>query len=138
WGWRRLASAERAALVALGGWFLLVVAGWMRWDAMTPAPGGRLLFPALPAVALLMALGIGVLARGRLRLGNGIVVGLLALLAWWTAAQILPGFFAPPPRYPDASAVQPDHPLDATLGDGVRLLGYDVALDDQGALYLGY
>jgi hypothetical protein len=103
----------------------------VRWDAMTPAPGGRLLFPALPAVALLMALGVGELARGRLRFESWIVVGLLALLACWTVMQILPGFFAPPPRYPDAGAVRPDHPLDAALGDAIRLLGYDITLDDR-------
>ena len=92
---------------------------------MTPAPGGRLLFPALPAVALLMALGIDGLAR-KAKFGNIIVVGLLALLAWWTALQILPGFFAPPSRYPDTNAIWPDHPLDATVGDSVRVLGYDI------------
>ena len=59
WGWPRLAVVERVAVAILAGWFLLVIVGWMRWNAMTPAPGGRLLFPALPAVALLIALGIG-------------------------------------------------------------------------------
>lgn len=132
WGWRRLASAERAVAAILAVWFLLVVAGWMRWDALTPAPGGRLLFPALPAVALLMALGIRRLMGRRFAVGSWIVVGGLALLALWTAVQILPSFFAPPPRYADASAVQPDHPLDATLGDSISLLGYDAALDEQG------
>ncbi|MEE8391116.1 MAG: hypothetical protein V3S14_10015 [Anaerolineae bacterium] len=131
WGWRRLASAERATGLILGAWFLLIVISWMRWNAMTPAPGGRLLFPALPAVALLMALGIGAWARGRLGFGNGIVVGLLALLAWWTVLQILPGFFAPPPRYPDADTIHPDYLLDATFGDSIRVWGYDIAVDDD-------
>ncbi len=131
WGWRSLASAERAAGMILGSWFLLIVISWMRWNAMTPAPGGRLLFPALPAMALLMALGTTTLARGRLRFGNWIVVALLALMAWWTVLQILPGFFATPPRYPDADAIQPDHPLDATFGNSVRVLGYDITMDDD-------
>jgi len=131
-GWRRLVAAERVAVAILVGWFLLVVVGWVRWETMTPATGGRLLFPALPAVALLVALGIGNLAQGRLAVGNWVVVGVLALLAWWTALWILPGFFAPPPHYLDASAIQPNHPVDATLGDAVRLLGYDVALNERG------
>jgi 4-amino-4-deoxy-L-arabinose transferase-like glycosyltransferase len=130
-GWRRLALAEQAAAMILGSWFMLVVLSWMRWNAMTPAPGGRLLFPALPAVALLMALGTGELTRGRFELGKGIVIGLLALLAWWTVMRILPGFFAPPPRFPDASTIQPDQPLDATLGDSVGVRGYDIALNDD-------
>ncbi|RLC79898.1 MAG: hypothetical protein DRJ03_22640 [Chloroflexi bacterium] len=131
WGWRRLARAERVMAVILVGWFLLIVASWMRWNAMTPAPGGRLLFPALPAVALLMALGIDGLARGRFKT-SWIIVSALLLMACWTVAQILPGFFAPPPRYPDADIVYPAYSLDATLGDDIQLLGYDVNLDDQG------
>ena len=121
WGWRRLAWAERASVVILGSWFLLIVVSWMRWNAMTPAPGGRLLFPALPAVALLMALGIDGLAWGCFKFDNWIAIGALLLLACWTIAQILPAFFAPPHRYSDASAIHPTHQLDATLGDGVRL-----------------
>ncbi len=131
WGWRRLVAAERTAALILVAWFVLIVLAWMRWNAMTPAPGGRLLFPALPAIALLMALGISELARKRARLVSVITVGLLALLAWWTVLCILPAFFAPPPRYPDASAIQPEHPLDATLGDSVRVWGYDLALDED-------
>lgn len=143
WGWRRFTVQERRVTILLAGWFLLVVAGWVRWDMVTPAPGGRLLFPALPAVALLMALGIGhcsLLIRHTpffrhlpLAIGHwSLVVGLLALLAWWTGAHILPGFFAPPPRYADADAVRPDHRLDATWGDTIGLLGYDVALQERG------
>jgi 4-amino-4-deoxy-L-arabinose transferase-like glycosyltransferase len=131
WGWRRLAQTERSAVIVLVGWFLLVMAGWMRWDAMTPAPGGRLLFPALPAVALLMALGVRGLIGEWFEWGRIVLICLLAALALWTAARILPGFFDPPPRYADPSAVHPDHPLDVKLGDAVRLLGYDVALDER-------
>lgn len=133
WGWRRPAKTERAAVIALGAWFLLIVAGWARWDIITHAPGGRLLFIALPSVALLMALGLDALACGRLKAGLGIVVALLAASALWSTAWILPAFYAPPPRYADAGRVQPDHPIDATLGDTARLLGYDVTLDESGS-----
>ena len=132
WGWRRLAAAERAATVLLAGWFLLVAASWMRWNAMTPAPGGRLLFPALPSLAILMALGINVLPGQRVF--QSIVAVALAVMALLTASHILPGFFAPPPRYADADAIHPLHPLDATLGDDVRLLGYDLDLDEHDSM----
>ncbi|MCP4537087.1 MAG: hypothetical protein GY832_08060 [Chloroflexi bacterium] len=131
WGWRRLIPAERTAASILCAWFLLIVLGWMRWNAMTPAPGGRLLFPALPAVALLMALGTSTLAQGRLWFGNWIIVVFLAVLAWWTVLQILPGFFAPPPRYPDTDVIQPDHLLDATFGDSVQVRGYNIVMNDD-------
>jgi hypothetical protein len=130
WRWRGLTPAEQAVGMILGSWFLLIVASWIRWDAITPAPGGRLLFPALPAVALLMGLGIGTLTRGRFKHGETIVTGILALMALWTLLIILPGFFAPPHRSTNPDAVHPDHPLDATLGDSVRVRGYDLALAD--------
>ncbi|MEA3341901.1 MAG: glycosyltransferase family 39 protein [Chloroflexota bacterium] len=142
WGWRRLARAERATAAILGSWFLLIIASWARWNAMTPAPGGRLLFPALPAVALLMALGIShysalirrpplEIGHWTLVIGNCSLVIVLLLMACWTVFSILPGFFAPPTRYLDADAVHPAYPLDAALGDEIRLLGYDLDLDDQ-------
>ena len=131
WRWRGLTPAERVVGMILGGWFLLIVASWIRWDAITPAPGGRLLFPALPTVALLMGLGIGGLARGHFKVVRTIVTGMLALVALWTLLIVLPGFFAPPHRYTDPDAVHPDHPLDVILGDSVRVRGYDIDLADS-------
>jgi len=129
-GWRRLTAAERAAVAILVGWFALVLASWTRWDSMTPAPGGRLLFPALSAVAVLIALGIGNLAQGRLRWGSRVTLGLLAVMAWLSVARVLPGFYAPPVRYSDENRVQPAHPLEATIGEAIRLLGHDTVWDD--------
>ncbi|MCX7681804.1 MAG: glycosyltransferase family 39 protein [Anaerolineae bacterium] len=138
WGWRRLDQSEKAAATILLGWFLLIVISWARWDMLTPAPGGRLLFPALPAIALVLALGLDSLRWTREQLSNWsiarcalLIVALLAM-ALWAVAGILPGFFAPPPRYTDPAAVRPQHALDATVGNGIRLMGYNVALEDDG------
>jgi len=125
WGWRRLATGERWAIALCAAWFLLVVAGWMRWNLMTPAPGGRLLFPALPAVALLLATGISSLI-GHWSFGHWSLVILLLFSALWAVAGILPAFYAPPPRYSDAAAIRSQHPIDARFGDSIHLLGYDL------------
>ncbi len=123
WAWPHLSSGERRAGLILGGWFLLVFTGWVRWDTMTYAAGGRLLFPALPAVAILMAVGILYLTRSRwIVRGIGIVLVLLALA---TVAWILPAFFAPPPVR-SADTVLPANPTDVIFGDAIRLLGYDL------------
>jgi hypothetical protein len=136
WGWRRLATGERWAAALCAAWFLLVVAGWIRWDLITPAPGGRLLFPALPAVALLLATGISSLTGhwsfGRhwsFRHWSLVILPLVIFLflsALWVVAGILPAFYAPPPRDPDAAAVRPQHSVDARFGDSIRLIGYDL------------
>ncbi len=146
WGWRRLLSTERWAVVFLATWFLLVLIGWIRWNMLTPAPGGRLLFPALPAVALLFALGIYTLLDQLRPLSlcrpvispsaippltiSSLVIGALVILlfslALWAVTGILPAFYAPPPRYADASAVHPQHSVRARFGDDIYLLGYDL------------
>lgn len=127
WGWRRFAPLERQSAALMAAWFSLVWVGWMRWDAITPAPGGRLLFPALPAAALLIAAGLDSIRVGRFKITNS-AIALLALLALWTGAHILPGFFAPPPRY---TAVKPTHSLNAAFGDAVGMIGYNISLSKQ-------
>jgi len=148
WGWRRLEGTEKSAAVILLGWFVLIVVSWARWDALTPAPGGRLLFPALPAIGLVLALGLDgwseslqvcKFASWQVCKSASLHVAIchlslvvLLVMALWTVTGILPGFFAPPPRYTDVNAVHPQHPLDATLGENVRLPGYDVTLEERG------
>lgn len=135
WRWRQLERAPRGALLLLLTWFLLIVAGWVRWDAMTPATGGRLWFPALPAVAIVLATGIVRATDGRLWPGRWAIAAALLLSAVWAVAGILPGFFAPPPRHADAEAVRPEHVSQAVLGERIRLLGYDLALDERQAAF---
>jgi 4-amino-4-deoxy-L-arabinose transferase-like glycosyltransferase len=129
WGWRRFERQVRCMEVLCATWFVIVVAGWVRWDALTPATGGRLLFPALPAVALLVALGWSGLVGTRARALNWLLAAVLALLACWTTFGLLPRFFAPPPRHDSADAVRPEHALGAMLGETVQLLGADLALE---------
>ncbi len=93
WAWRRLAGRGRALLVGAALWMLLVLAAWLRWDAITPAPGGRLLFPAATAFALLLAAGLTALLGRASRL----VVGGMALWALLVTATVPTALFLPPP-----------------------------------------
>jgi 4-amino-4-deoxy-L-arabinose transferase-like glycosyltransferase len=128
-GWRKLDRSHRAALVLSAVWFAIVTISWMRWDSMTPATGGRLLFPALPALALILAAGIEGLKGFRITLPATVIS--LVLLAGVAVGYILPGFFAPPERTFDAASVQPAHTVDVLFGDTIRLRGYDIAFDDN-------
>jgi len=128
---RRLTADERKEVVFLMAWFLLVLVGWLRWDMLTPAPGGRLLFPALPALATLMALGMELLLGRHFRWWRWLIIVALALMALITVSHILPRFFAPPRRYAKGASVQPTHALNAVWGDFARLLGYDLSLSEH-------
>ncbi len=91
--WRRLEGRGRTLLVGASLWTLLVLAAWLRWDAITPAPGGRLLFPAATAFALLLAAGLTALLGGASRF----VVGGMALWALLVTATVPTALFLPPP-----------------------------------------
>jgi hypothetical protein len=106
-GWRRFDPRQRVGLALGAIWFAVITLAWMRWNAITPAPGGRLLFPAAPALALLLAAGWNVLLSRRwLRIWA-------AFLPIWALVALRFGpvlLFAPPPRLP--AAASPPNPTE--------------------------
>jgi hypothetical protein len=134
WGLRQEKAVARVAPYGLALWLVIVLAGWLRWNMTTPAPGGRLLFAAIGATSTLLAYGLTCLLpshtpRSTLYVYCGSVmmagVGLLALLAW-----VRP-LFAPPPMV-DAARIHPQHPLQVQFGTSIALLGYDLRADAPG------
>jgi len=127
------ATRRGAALLAL--WAGVTFAAWFRFNAMVWAPDGRYLFQAHAAIAPLLAAGlmnvIGLrIPHSAFRIVHavawrGLVIGLGAL-AFVTPVWFLAPLFNPPPRVPVAQVHVP-HPLDASFGGQVALLGYDVS-----------
>ncbi len=113
---------RRAVLLILVGWFSIIIAAWIRWNALTPATGGRLLFPAAPALAV-------ILAAGWQRFGSWVArlwIICLPLLATITLLMGVAPLFAPPARL---SAL----PADAVVSGfsfgadaALRLEGYEI------------
>lgn len=106
------------ALSAL--WLALVVVAYLRTnlEGVRWLGGGRLILPAAPTVALLLASGPLGLAGRR---GPALALGLAGLFAIWAAvapARYLPAFGPAPSA--------PSRPLEAHFEAGVRLLGVDV------------
>lgn len=122
-GWRRFTRRQRWVLVLCGVWFAVIVFAWLRWNSITPATGGRLLFPAITALALLLAAGWRGLACPRcLRLWS-------AMLPIWAVVTLVAGpvsLFAPPAQQPAAAPIP--NPVEVSFGEAVFLRGYDVRL----------
>jgi 4-amino-4-deoxy-L-arabinose transferase-like glycosyltransferase len=78
-GWSRLSSATRWAVLVLVTTMALVLGQFLLFNFTVQQPQGRLLFPALPALAVLM--GYGWLALAGRRSGP---VGLALLVLWFT------------------------------------------------------
>ncbi len=108
-------------------WPAAVVYGWIRWARITWSSQGRLVFSAISAWSLLLALGLaGWLPR---RWGRWAVAALALFLlglamvapfAWIAPAYVLPNPLA------DAQVAAIPHQVGADFGGVMRLLGYDL------------
>jgi hypothetical protein len=147
----RLISATAAILLLAAGWCLIVLMALLRWMQQVEAPHGRLLFPALGAWALLVAVGwSGLLpscyalarpprrkdapavaarrhALGRTELALLIPVIGLFLLAILVPFTVIRPAFAQPRLMPPEEAVSGVISQTLVYGDRARLLGYQVA-----------
>ena len=128
-------TATRRGVALLAIWAGVTFAAWFQFNAMVWAPDGRYLFQAHAAIAPLLAAGLmtvigELIPHATFRIPyavawRGLVIGLGAL-AFVTPVQFLAPLFNPPPRYPVAQVHVP-HPLDASFGGQVALLGYEVS-----------
>jgi hypothetical protein len=98
----------------------------------TAGPMGRFFFPALPALAVLMMLGLGhfVSERHQNVLSAVIGVGMLALAVYSLIGVLAPAYARPAPLTPRQIAAIP-HRLDVSFGalHEAKLLGYSVDTD---------
>jgi hypothetical protein len=167
-GWRARQHTERerqvagrhlasglwgGALVLLSVWLLVVFAGLVWWTTQTKGAHGRLLFPAISSLAVLLVAGWSAWLPGRLRAAMPVLVGVpLLVFAVWALAGVIQPAYARPPLV-DVSAIppaaqhspiafgQPDSggrirllgvsvdPTDATPGETVRLTFYWQAME---------
>ncbi len=123
---------NRAGMLWLALWFVIIYVGWLRWGALTAATGGRLLFPAIAASSVLLASGLLRLWPERRRLvGAAILSVLLAVVAALTLYREIHPLFAPPRAYAATAAPDIAQRLEATFGPDIRLLGYDAKIESH-------
>jgi 4-amino-4-deoxy-L-arabinose transferase-like glycosyltransferase len=137
WFVRRFASRQAegrwtggAALRSLGVlilWLAIVFAGLVRWTWTTPGTQGRLLFPAISALSILLVLGLSQLVPGRYA---KITVSVMSL-AMFVFAALCPLLYIGPayakPSTLSADEVPPDVVrLNVDFGSKIRLLGYQL------------
>ena len=122
------AVVRQLALVVL--WPLTLLVSLIRWTFMTPSSQGRLLFPGLTALSLLMAMGLDALFSWTLRLRRYRAVLPIAMCVFMFGTAVLMPFSVIRPAYapPDPVAQLGEEvvPVEAVLGGKVRLLGYEL------------
>lgn len=103
-------------------WLALLTVAWVRFTRVSPASQGRLFFPAMPTVALGLALG---LAGWRIWTLGPLAVGTLFLLSSLTPFWVIaPAYRAPAPVAALPAAMTP---VAAQVGDAIALRGVEAA-----------
>jgi hypothetical protein len=110
----------------LSGWTVAVMVGLVRWATVTWSSQGRLVFPAISAISILLVGGLfGWLPRRVGGLGSILLAAFLFVIsAAAPLAWIAPAYRPPTPPSP-AEVSSISHPKPVDLGP-MRLLGYDL------------
>jgi 4-amino-4-deoxy-L-arabinose transferase-like glycosyltransferase len=118
---RRVNATTALQWALLVAWIGLLLFGLVRWSSITWASQGRLIFPALSAISLLIAFGLWSLWRGL----PWVLAVFMAGLAAATPFAIIAPHYAPPPALTLAQLAAIPNRLDADFGE-LKLLGYDL------------
>jgi hypothetical protein len=116
---------RRPQMMTLLLWAVLMGISYVRWNWITHAAKGRLLYPMMVVVAALLGRGWETWAA-RWPLIARLVMGALALVALVIPFTVMAPPVTPPPTYADANAVTPQVALAGQFGDSIALLGYDL------------
>ena len=128
-GWRVLGGATRWTLALLGLHAAITVVSLVQWTAtVLGTDQGRLIYPLLPTVMLILVVGCAWWARGAMQkwVLGGLVLGMLILAILTPVCYIAP-VHAPPPVATEGELAAAT-PLNVDW-DGVRLLGYRLESD---------
>jgi hypothetical protein len=121
---RRTVDWNRVALWGLVvAWVAAILVGLVRWTALTWASQGRLIFPAISALGVLIGAGLARLWRG-LPWPAVTFMGLVTALVPFT---VIGPHYQPPPALSPAELAQVPNPLGAAGDFGeMKLLGYSL------------
>ena len=125
WGKWRSPAAER--LLVLAAWVLVVLVALIRWTSQTMASQGRLVFPAIGAIAVLVAFGLaGWLPRRWQGRGLAAVGVALFLVAAAIPFTVIAPAYAKPQILTVADVPAGAQRSDVTHGGVLRLLAYEL------------
>jgi hypothetical protein len=127
--WRDLVGATRWTLILLGLHLVITLASLLRWTAIVEGTDqGRLVYPILPTVMLVLAAGWAWWGRRQVQnwLLGGLMLGML-ILAGITPVRYIAPVHAPAPLA-SPSELAAAEPLNVDW-NGIRLLGYRLESD---------
>ena len=130
--WRRRTPAPWPELLLLAAWIGVEAVALLRWTSVTLASQGRLMFAALTAICLFLALGlIGWLPPRRQRIAAWGVGGLLFLLAASVPFTAIRPAYVLAPLLTAADVPASAQRFDVDYGGAMRLLAFEVGKDPR-------
>jgi hypothetical protein len=136
------ANRDQVFLLALLALYIgIVFVGVINWTLMTPASQGRLLFPAITAIALLMWLGwdtLWSLLRDRWQSGRWLLPAFLFFIAMISPFQAILPTYAPPAVLTVDTLPIDLQRLDVDYGQTLRLLGYTLPASASNARSISF
>jgi hypothetical protein len=132
WALRDLEEARDRVVALLGLALLLNLVGLLLWLWRTSAPYGRLLFPTLGPLAMLLVLGWSRWLGDRLArpFSWAVLFAFGAFAAVVPVHYLRPAYAGPVVLEPSSSALVGATTLDAEFDGGLRLLGYRMTSGD--------
>jgi hypothetical protein len=126
---RRAWTGPQKVLIGLSVVHLLVVGGLLfQWMRLTEAPHGRLLFPALLPITLILMLGfLRLVPQGLHALASITYLGAWAVLALVLAVTFIRPVYLPAPLL--ATLPESAVPLGVRFGDDIVLEGYEAPME---------
>lgn len=122
---KKIALAEAVRWALPVAWIVLICIGLARWTSLTWASQGRLVFPAISAISLLIAVGLSQFSFS-LRHSPFVIVHLsfAFLLTLATPFAILIPHYTPPPELNAEQIAAIPNRVDIDFGGEMILLGY--------------
>ncbi|MBM4464941.1 MAG: hypothetical protein FJ014_05145 [Chloroflexi bacterium] len=117
-----IGNRKSGAVGVLILWLAIVFLGLIRWTLTTPGTQGRLLFPAISAISILLMLGLSQLVPERYAriLVSVISLGMFVFATLCPFLYIGPAYARPPVLSPDEVPTGVVH----DFGERIRLLGF--------------
>ena len=127
---------RNSIFIILAAWVAIIFIALVRWMMLTQAPHGRLMFPALPAIAVLLAFGLNQFTTASitsyaLRFTNYVLRFafpiFLFILAAFAPVAILQPAYAYPQTLDATHLPNSIRRVDITYGKEIKLIGYELS-----------
>jgi len=138
-GLRRRSTVSFTSLLLIVLWIGVVAAGYVGYNQLIDAATGRLVFPAIACLSILLSWGLIQLSpQEHRRLFAGILATMMALVAAVCPFLCIAPAYAQPPLLSDQELESIPNPMEIDYEGQIKLLGYELEGDEFGPGELVY